>query len=1328
MLGGGLFGRYFLDTGIQALPEWATVDDAAVSAFRSEAGALYATFPTEGTPSEAETEQLLIFPLLKLLGWHLLPQQKTGKRREDIPDALMFATAELQAKALAEAKPEARFRLALVVQESKAWNLGLDRAAGPRTPASQALRYLRLAEERSGGAVRWALLSNGRLWRLYWHDAGAVSEQFLEADLPDLLKWGSDGALRSFLLLFRQQAHALDDDGRSFLLRALDNAREWQERITEGLSAAVFDQVFPDLLAALSQADPAAEPGRPEWSGEVRDGALVLLYRLLFLLYAEDRDLLPREHHAYAPLSLTKTRRELRDMQNEGRVPGAGTQWWRRLAQLIRAVDTGNDRMGLPPYNGGLFAPGRAPLLDRVSLPDAALAPILDRLSVRHVEGEAAHWINYRDLSVQQLGTIYEALLERRMKLLDGVVRPEEDDSLRHAGGAYYTRSAALVRLTLGQAVGPLLTAARNAFAEKAASLKGDRRPAADKRADLARFDAAITMLSLRILDPAMGSGHFLVALVDMLADAILSAMAEAADLGEAFDYASPLAAEIAMERLGIEATAKSRGWEVQPRHLDDRQMVRRLVLKRVVHGVDLNPLAVDLAKVSLWLHSFTVGAPLSFLDHHLRVGDSLFGCWMDDIEALLRGDAKRPGMMSLYAPLSEARGAALAMAGIEKLADADIAQVHESHSLFDELSTKTAPLVAFLDAWHARAWLPPAKGEATKQRKRALDAWLDGSGGMDAVQLAAGAVAKAENPTPAAQAAAAAVNAALAELRGIALSRRFLHWQVAFPNLWTDLSGPGGFDAVVGNPPYVRQEQILPLKPALKSRFPEVFDGVADLYVYFFAQALKLLRPGGRFAYVVNNKWLRAGYAENLRGVLTSDTAWLERITDFGHAKGFFPGVDAFPSVVCVRRPTPDDEPPETAQVTVVPRDLVRMEALEEQVAAAAFPLPRAAFTKESWVLEPPEVRALMDKLRRNGAPLTEYAGVSPMYGVKTGFNDAFVVDQLQRDALVAADPRSEELLKPFLRGQDIDRWASDWAGLWMIFARRGTDIAAYPAIEAHLARFREGLEPKPANWVPNHENDEWPGRKAGSYKWFEIQDEVAYFAAFDMPKIVFQRIAFHSRIATAAPGMFVNDSALILPSIDPWLRAVLSSPCLWWLVSRTFPKKKDEALSFDIEFLRSVPVPLGSPPAQHTAAILTDTLAATTRARHAATRQLRGWYAAQWGIEEPSRVLLAPWKMTAPAYAAALRRALPPARRALSSSETGLIAREHADTIAPIASRLSEAERGEAALSRLVSAAYGLTPKEEALLWETAPPRMPMSAPPALGEGAVPALEGKA
>jgi hypothetical protein len=329
-----------------------------------------------------------------------------------------------------------------------------------------------------------------------------------------------------------------------------------------------------------------------------------------------------------------------------------------------------------------------------------------------------------------------------------------------------------------------------------------------------------------------------------------------------------------------------------------------------------------------------------------------------------------------------------------------------------------------------------------------------------------------------------------VAEARRIATEQRFLHWQAAFPNVWRDLTSdapPGGFDAVIGNPPYVRQELLSAIKPALRpDADPDLaepdetatadrrrerarrllrpragfaaFDGMADLYVYFYEQGLRLLRPGGRLGYVVTNKWLKAGYAEALRG-LFADAAWVEFVADFGHARHFFPDADVFPSVLVARRPPEREEGPEATTVCVIPRDAVPDKGLGTAVAAAAYPLPRAGFTRESWVLEPPAVMALLDKIKRNGVPLAEYAGTRPYRGVLTGLNEAFLIDGATRDRLVADDPGCAEIIKPYLRGQDIERWWSPWQGTWMIFARRGIDIDRYPSVKQYLERFREQL-----------------------------------------------------------------------------------------------------------------------------------------------------------------------------------------------------------------------------------------------------------------------------
>ena len=235
-------------------------------------------------------------------------------------------------------------------------------------------------------------------------------------------------------------------------------------------------------------------------------------------------------------------------------------------------------------------------------------------------------YINYRDLSVQQLGSVYERILEHGLKAEDGQVSVAESPAARKGSGSYYTPEE-LVKLIIERAIGPLVTERVERFTAQAALL-ADNRATEARIAELTLLDHASLLLDLKICDPAMGSGHFLVNLVDWLSDRVLEAMAEATAAVSFALYVSPLAARIEAIRAKILAEAKAHGWPILESQLDDRHIVRRMVLKRVVYGIDKNPMAVELAKVALWLHSFTVGAPLSFLDHHLRCGDSILGAW----------------------------------------------------------------------------------------------------------------------------------------------------------------------------------------------------------------------------------------------------------------------------------------------------------------------------------------------------------------------------------------------------------------------------------------------------------------------------------------------------------------------------------------------------------------------------------------------------------------------------------------------------------------------------------------------------------------------------
>ena len=628
---GQLFTHYFLTAGIKATAEWQSAA-AAVTAFRSAVAPAYVPF-TDGRqpPNEAVTEQELIRPILEALGWnHYLPQQGSG-RNEDIPDYLLFTDPAAKDRAAARPRAEDRYQDATVVEESKRFGLALDArdedASGQaRTPHSQILRYLATADIASESAIRWGILTNGAVWRLYDYRARPRATGYYEADLAAIIRSDDDDdALRLFYLLFRRDSFIRQAGATTtFLEDALTEGRRYEEQVAQDLSGVVFEHVFPSLVQALANAAGAGVDLE-----QVREAALICLYRLLFVLYAEDRGLLPVNDARYADYGLRKPVREhvAHRMQQGTVFSTIAAGYYNHLLTMWRLIDQGDESIGLPPYNGGLFATDTAPLLEAVRLPDAQLAPIIYNLSHTETDGHR-RFINYRDMSVQQLGSIYERLLEREpLRNDDGRVTIRPNPYARKDSGSFYTPQE-LVDLIVERTLQPLVEERLAQFEATAAALGSDHRPQAERLAELSRLDPAAAVLDLKILDPAMGSGHFLVTAVDYLSDTIaeLVEYVPAVPAWLPDPYVSPLVERVESIRQDILKRAAESDWVMDTAQLTDQAIIRRMVLKRCIYGVDKNPLAVELAKVSLWLYSFTVGAPLSFLDHHLRCGDSLLG------------------------------------------------------------------------------------------------------------------------------------------------------------------------------------------------------------------------------------------------------------------------------------------------------------------------------------------------------------------------------------------------------------------------------------------------------------------------------------------------------------------------------------------------------------------------------------------------------------------------------------------------------------------------------------------------------------------------------
>lgn len=406
------------------------------------------------------------------------------------------------------------------------------------------------------------------------------------------------------------------------------------------------------------------------------------------------------------------------------------------------------------------------------------------------------------------------------------------------------------------------------------------------------------------------------------------------------------------------------------------------------------------------------------------------------------------------------------------------------------------------------------------------------------------------------------------------------LDWRAAFP----DIFASGGFDVVLANPPYIRQESLVG-KSTLE-RF-EVYDGVADLYVYFIELAHRLLRPRGRYCVIVPNKWMTVDYGRPLRGFL-SDRHSVDGIVDLSqHA--LFADADAFPCIVWGTVGASHDRPAIGARASsqdrvedVLRRSSAIVSRADDGMNGEALPTrtddmatPRARWTAEPWHIDSATDRFLLDRLAASYPTLGEVIGMRWSRGVVTGLNDAFVIDRATRDALVSADLACAEWTRAFIKGRDIRSYVPDAIDRWLLLVDRGTKLELLPApIREHLARFRERLEPRPAGHV-----GAWPGRKPGAYAWHELQDPVVPLARSRAPRLLYQDIQTAPACSLDADGELVPDTTVwILPSGDRYLLAILNSRLYHWYARRRFPPALNGAVRPKLAYMRRLPIPTPS------------------------------------------------------------------------------------------------------------------------------------------------------
>ena len=838
-----LFSNYYLDSLIVEQPQWADTPN-----IESDYAAIKELFdaiaPNAERHNEAQTEERFIRPLLRKLGhvFEVNPSLPTSQGTK-APDYAFFSSAEVLNAAQPHLRTNQFFNTALAVGDAKAWSRNLDRKTqgggdpfNNQNPSYQIDFYIQNAEK------DWGILTNGRQWRLYHRQTSYRWDSFYEVDLAALLSENRDlDAFRYFYCLFRPDAFIPDPSGTSFLDLVLTGSQQYTVGVSDDLKNRVYDALRLLIGGFLDFPHNGFDKANPPLD-EIQTNCLILLYRILFILYAESRDLLPLDNRNYAEqYSLNHLASDIHE-RLDGDIafaPGANL-YWTRLRQLFTLINDGWEDH-IPQYNGGLFNPQQHPFLERYVIGDDILAQVIELLT-RTERGER---ITYRDLDVRHLGDIYEGLLEYQPRIAnqglvivssrgretveppsspdqevayrEGEVYLLTDNDERKATGSYYTPDY-IVRYIVQNTLAPLCE---------------------DKSVD--------EILSLKILDPATGSGHFLVGVVDYLAKK-LGTHPDAPHMTEAASEETELAY-----------------W-------------RRRVVESCVYGVDLNPMAVELAKLSLWLHTVAKGEPLSFLDHHIRCGNSLIGAKIENLSNLPELNQRR----------RQTSGSQTQILMTFPFTDR-VATAIGHYLLIEEAESRTA------DQIHAKEREFDIAQQMLRLHKGVANLWtsvyFDNDVSRATYQQALNALRSQNTDT---------LENLLSYRRAqeIATEKRFFHWEIEFPEVFRDKFGREkdnpGFDAVIGNPPYVksrmgddirRERRIISSLPRFRA-----LSHMWDLYIAFMESAFQLVKTDSFVSVIIPEAFNTATYSKPLKA------EYLDRmhVVEVSH----FPDVEIFPGV----------------------------------------------------------------------------------------------------------------------------------------------------------------------------------------------------------------------------------------------------------------------------------------------------------------------------------------------------------------------------------------------------------------------------------------------
>jgi type I restriction-modification system DNA methylase subunit len=561
----------------------------------------------------------------------------------------------------------------------------------------------------------------------------------------------------------------------------------------------------------------------------------------------------------------------------------------------------------------------------------------------------------------------------------------------------------------------------------------------------------------------------------------------------------------------------------------------KEAIIRDTLYGVDIKPGAIEIAQLRLWLslivnQTMADAKPLPNLDYKLMAGNSLIETI--DGEPILTTNAQnmlnsaaKPQQLNMFLTAEEENRKLEDMRDEYFHATPEERKQLSADIRFQERRIIEAGLNDMLETVHQRISQIEKKYQLEGIQWKKPDA-----------KKYAELLSKAER-----------LNTIKRDLWDDEAPLPFFLYRLHFNDVF---ARKGGFDVVVANPPYVRQELISDQKPDLQASYPDVYAGTADLFVYFFARAFDLLHDKGHLSFITPNKFMRANYGKKLRAFLSKQVT-LHTLIDFGDLPIF--DATTYPMITIGNKQIRGNNKIQVFEV----KTLDESESLYSTL-RNAYPLPQDTLSEDGWQLSAPEIRALMGKLKTAGKPLSEYVDGKIYYGIKTGLNEAFEIDEEKRAELIAADPKSAEVIKPWLRGRDIKKWQAHWGGKYLILITKNHSIESYPAIKKYLLQYRSRLE-----------------KRAASKKWYEMQGDLATYSEFEKQKIVYQEIATFQSFAFVDANYYTNNKCFIIPTTDMYLLGILNGCSTWFFLDQIVSKLQGGAYAMQSPYVSQIPIP---------------------------------------------------------------------------------------------------------------------------------------------------------